>query len=629
MQIRFSDDFLKEEVRNGFIVSEMMKRCFAAQMSIFDQLRNFFEEKGLTYYAEVGTLLGAARHKGYIPWDDDIDLAMPREDYMKFLKMEDELPEGLYLRNFYNTDTFSSYHSVVANGTGKLGWDDQRSKKYCCCPFICFIDIFPLDYMPADPEKFKIQKQLYYLSYKVAYDIKMLEESDFSGKLLTLKDVKNLESGGEVYGTKVDTDIISKFMAELTETRRAHMAILGKDPVTDDSASLRNQLYLGADAVAQMCRKEDANAVDYAPNFAIIAPPDPDRPRKIEWYKDTVDLPFENTTIKAPCGYMQELENQYGPYFMTPKRFVSGHEYPFFRSEVSVLMGGDMGDNYVVKPSEEMFANMFQTLFEANSHVAVCTGTAYAFNYPVDYPEKWWWKGNSDFIDHESAMGVLGSLQDSVVSLGTVIEQTFGEGAEAVSYLEKACESIYECYNLIGAGASVHEIYKSNTDIADDLILAKRALYKEFHKGAASDVPKEWKRVLGLENGDDKKYCVLFCLTTTDLINGGKTALKGIRDFFSLAEKDKEHTAIIVFVPKGAAEFMEKCSLEIYDYYIKLIDDIKKMDWVIMVEGPTQADIERAVTLCDHYYGDNCGVSTAALYAQKPIIWRYGQIIEY
>ena len=55
----------------------------------------FCWENGLRYYALGGTLLGAVRHKGFVPWDDDIDLAMPREDYDKLHKIKKkELPDG-------------------------------------------------------------------------------------------------------------------------------------------------------------------------------------------------------------------------------------------------------------------------------------------------------------------------------------------------------------------------------------------------------------------------------------------------------------------------------------------------------------------------------------------------------
>lgn len=69
----FNSNFFKKEVRNNFEISEMMKRAWAAEMEVLQMVIEICNRNNLQYFADWGTLLGAVRHHGFIPWDDDIE----------------------------------------------------------------------------------------------------------------------------------------------------------------------------------------------------------------------------------------------------------------------------------------------------------------------------------------------------------------------------------------------------------------------------------------------------------------------------------------------------------------------------------------------------------------------------
>ncbi|WP_455664376.1 LicD family protein [Phocaeicola sp.] len=115
------------------------------ELDILKYVRDVCDKYQLTYYLGFGTLLGAVRHKGFIPWDDDIDIWMPRKDYDKFIEIERENRKSSYklFSPVYNDGYYYPFVKVVDIRTSLEELGFQAIPDYGVC-----VDIFPLDSVP-------------------------------------------------------------------------------------------------------------------------------------------------------------------------------------------------------------------------------------------------------------------------------------------------------------------------------------------------------------------------------------------------------------------------------------------------------------------------------------------------
>lgn len=136
------------------------------EFGILKEIDKYCKENNIKYSIYAGTMLGAVRHGGFIPWDDDVDIAMTREEYSKFCECLNIKPmENYYFYNFENDDSCMVSHGKIGKkGTMFLQEGETEEKGH----HEIWVDVFPLDKIPLDKkyssETAKIGKELVFLT---------------------------------------------------------------------------------------------------------------------------------------------------------------------------------------------------------------------------------------------------------------------------------------------------------------------------------------------------------------------------------------------------------------------------------------------------------------------------------
>lgn len=278
-QLEIADSFYQEEERCGYVVSAHMKKVWAVELDLLYQLQQVCEKYGIQYYASGGTILGAERHKGFIPWDDDIDIMMLRDQYDLLCTHADEFEDPYFFQICETDKGYFRGHAQLRNSntTGVLVEEVKKD-----VPFNqgIFIDIFPLDNVIRNRKLWNKQ-------------MKRIDQYR--------------EQAKKLYRTTegFDPENASKLR------KAAHLV-----------APLVSKVYSWQDAYEKFdeeCRKYNDLPTKYVGKISF-------QPYGIKMYdyrsefEGTEYLDFEMLKVPVPAGYKVHLRRQYGDY----SKFVIG-----------------------------------------------------------------------------------------------------------------------------------------------------------------------------------------------------------------------------------------------------------------------------------------------------------------
>lgn len=271
IKVCLPDSFFHEEIQCGYSVSEERKKLWAVELDLLCELDRVCKEHGIHYMLGAGTLLGAVRHKGFIPWDDDIDVYCLRDDYNKLVSVSDSFEHPYFLQNAYSDLKFEKPYAKLRNDlttvieVDKILQDINNG---------IYIDIFPIDGICEDKKK------------------------DCRQKLLNRYYIGVLRYYGGYRSVKTAFSKIKKLLGS------AVIGVVGKERFS--RAMERN-----------LSRYSKPGTRLWGNRTIHFGCPRSRRP--LEDYTNLIETEFEGFTFPIPANYDAMLRQQYGDYMTIPK----------------------------------------------------------------------------------------------------------------------------------------------------------------------------------------------------------------------------------------------------------------------------------------------------------------------
>ena len=264
-----------------------MKEIQRGSLEILKTIDSICRKENLKYCLAYGTLIGAIRHKGFIPWDDDIDIMMPRKDYDKLVEYFIAHKNELQPLEIFNNKCNSSYPYMITRiSDSRYILDVDNEKPY---GIGLFVDVYPLDGAGNTVEEYTKRKN----------------ESSRYASLCFLSTRKTIKRENTASFFKYLLKFPAFFIAKL----------LGRDFFMHKLEQIQNECdYENSKYIGCMIWASDDGIRGIFPK---------------EWFKETIDVEFEGAMFKAPIEYDKVLTHGYGKYLELPpeNKRIAHHYY--------------------------------------------------------------------------------------------------------------------------------------------------------------------------------------------------------------------------------------------------------------------------------------------------------------